>query len=92
MPKAGARRRKKHTHVHDGPNPLQAERRQRGGGGDGGGGGKEGAIATSGRVPRSMVIRRGKNTAHLKDLQADLRKVRLFPVECRVQSEDVSQP
>ena len=83
MPKAGARRRKKHTHVHDGPNPLQTERSQRvhkqdvstKNGKESGKKQRDVSLATSGRLPRSMVIRRGKHTTHLKDLQADLRKV-----------------
>ena len=84
MPKAGSRRRKKHTHVHDGPNPLLAERSQRGvhsgkklSGAGSGKQQKDVSLATSGRLPRSMIIRRGKQTAHLKELQADLRKVRI---------------
>lgn len=72
---AGLRRRKKHTHVQDGPNPLQAERERRGKASSGGGNAEKDELATSGRVPRSIVIRRGRHTAHLKDLQADLRRM-----------------
>ena len=72
---AGLRRRKKHTHVQDGPNPLQAERERKGKASSGGGDAEKDGLATSGRVPRSMVIRRGRHTAHLKDLQADLRRM-----------------